>query len=159
MRTRENLPPSIVELNATLSGADGALSRTLEAGSHPGRGGNAGWRDIWDGTGMLIERRDENFTSIEEDISVSGSLAWKPASGTVANLNAMAQLFEGDQKQVSRRFPAGGPEGRRLFLGAHQRDPFWREVCAPDRNRALVRSEEYARAFGPIFTIELKGKF
>jgi hypothetical protein len=69
---------------------EGALNRTLEAGSHPGRGGNAGWRDIWDGTGMLIERRDENFTSIEEDISVSGSLAWKPASGTVANLNAMA---------------------------------------------------------------------
>jgi hypothetical protein len=126
-RIRENLPPSFDELNVTLSGAEGALSRTLEAGSDPGRGGNAAWQDIWDGTGMLIERRDENFTSIEDDISVSGSLAWKPASGTVANLNATAQLFEGDRKQVSRSFPAGGPED--------------------------------ARTFGPIFTIELKGKF
>lgn len=32
-RTRENLPPSSDELNVTLSGAEGALSRTLEAGS------------------------------------------------------------------------------------------------------------------------------
>ena len=46
------------ELNVTLSGAEGALSRTLEAGSDPGRGGYAGWRDIWDATWMLVERRD-----------------------------------------------------------------------------------------------------
>lgn len=117
-RIRENLPPSFDELNVTLSGADGALSWTFEAGSGPGRGANAGWRNIWDGTGVLIERRDEDFTSIEDDVSASGSLAWKPASGTVANLNASGQLFEGNQKQVSKTFPVGGPEGRRVFLGS-----------------------------------------
>lgn len=138
---------------------EGALSRILEAGSDPGRGGNTGWGDIWDGTGMLIERRDGNFTSIEYDISVSGSMASKPASGTVADLNATAQLFEGDQKQASRSFPAGGPEGRRVFLGAHQRDPFLREVCAPDHKGACWCAPRKTRALGPIFTIELKGKF
>ncbi len=117
-RIRENLPPTFDEMNLTLSGADGAISWTFEADSAPGRGANAGWRNIWDGTGALIERRDEDFTSIEDDVSVSGSLAWKPASGTVANLNAKAQLFEGNQKQISKTFAVGGPEGRRLFLGS-----------------------------------------
>ncbi len=41
----------------------------------------------------------------------------------------------------------------------NQRDKFWRETYAPDRNGALVRSEKYARGFGPIFTVELKGTF
>ena len=117
-RIRENLPPTFDEMNVTLSGAEGALSWTFEAGSEPGRGANAGWRNIWDGTGMLIERRDEDFTSIEDNVSVSGSLAWKPASGTVANLNASGELNEGNQKQVSKTFPVGGPDGRRVFFGS-----------------------------------------
>ena len=47
-RIRENLPPTFDEMNVTLSGAEGALSWTFEAGSEPGRGANAGWRNIWD---------------------------------------------------------------------------------------------------------------
>ncbi|MFN7164263.1 MAG: TonB-dependent receptor plug domain-containing protein [Hyphomonas sp.] len=117
-RIRENLPPTFDELQVTLSGAKGAISWTLEGESSPGRGADAGWRNIWDGTGALIERRDEDFTSIQDNVSVAGSVAWKPASGTVANLNAKAQLFEGNQKQISKTFPVGGPEGRRLFLGS-----------------------------------------
>lgn len=117
-RFRENLPPTYDEMNLTLSGADGALSWTFEADSAPGRGADAGWRDIWDGTGVLIERRDEDFTSVEDNVTLSGSMAWKPTSGTVANLNAKGQLYEGNQKQVSTTFPVGGPEGRRYFKGS-----------------------------------------
>ena len=40
-----------------------------------------------------------------------------------------------------------------------QRDKFWRQQYAPDRSGTLVRSEDYSRGFGPIFTFELKGKF
>jgi hypothetical protein len=117
-RIRENLPPSFDEMNLTLSGASGALSWTFEADSSPGRGANAGWRDIWDGTGTLIERRDEDFTSIEDEVTLSGSMAWKPASGTVVNLNASAQVAEANQKQISKTFPVGGPEGSRFFKGS-----------------------------------------
>jgi len=117
-RIRENLPPSYDEVNLTLSGADGALSWTFEADSSPGRGADNGFRDIRDGNGVLIERRDEDFTSIEDEVSLSGSMAWKPASGTVANLNARAQIYEGNQKQISKTFPIAGPEGRRLFIGS-----------------------------------------
>lgn len=114
-RIRENLPPSLDESNITLSGADGAVSWTLEASSDPGRGADAGWRNIYDGGGALIERRDEDFTSVEDNVSAAGSLAWKPASGIVANLNANAAISESDQKQISKTFPAGAVEGRRLF--------------------------------------------
>ncbi len=117
-RIRENLPPAFDELNVTLSGADGPLSWTFEADSAPERGANAGWRDIIDRTGALIERRDEDFTFVADVVAVSGSLAWKPANGSIANLNARAEIAEADQKQVSKTFPVGGPEGRRFFAGS-----------------------------------------
>jgi hypothetical protein len=117
-RIRENLPPSFDDINLTLSGADGALSWTFEADSSPGRGANAGWRDIWDGTGTIIERRDEDMTITEDNVSLSGSLAWKPASGLVANLNANLASEEFDQKQISKTFPVGPPEGRRFFYSS-----------------------------------------
>ena len=118
VKLRENLPPAFDEFNVTLSGAQGDLSWTLEAGSEPERGANAGWRDIFNGAGAVIERRDEDFTFVADNITASGSAAWKPASGIVANLNAKAQVAQADQKQVSKTFPVGGPEGRRFFTGS-----------------------------------------
>lgn len=117
-RFRENLPPVYDDLSVTLSGAEGALSWTFEAETSPGRGADAGWRDIRDGAGLLIERREEDFTSIEDDVSVSGSFAWKPANGLIANLNTSAAIYEGNQKQISETFPVGGPAGRRFFAGS-----------------------------------------
>ncbi|MFN7180260.1 TonB-dependent receptor plug domain-containing protein [Hyphomonas sp.] len=118
MRVREDLPPSFDEFNVSLSGAKDATSWTLEASGNPGRGADAGWRNIWDGTGTLIERRDEDFTSIQDNVSVSGSLSWKPPSGVIANLNAKGQIYEGNQKQISKTFPVGGVEGRRFFTSS-----------------------------------------
>ena len=117
-RIRENLPPSFDEVNLTLSGADGDLSWTFEAGSEPGRGADAGWRDIFNGAGTLIERRDEDLTNIEDNVSLAGSLAWKPPSGIIANLNGNIAISDFDQKQISKTFPVGGTEGRRLFQSA-----------------------------------------
>jgi len=117
-RIRENLPPAFDEFNVTLSGARGDLSWTLEASSEPDRGANAGWRDIFNGAGGLIERRDEDFTFVADEVAVSGSAAWKPANGIVANLNANAGVAGSDHKQVSKTLPAGGPEGRRFFSGS-----------------------------------------
>lgn len=117
-RIRENLPPSFDEFTVTLSGAKGALSWTLEAESQPQRGADAGWRDISDGLGVLVERRDEDFTSVADYALLGGSLAWKPANGTIANANAKAAIFEADQKSIAKTYPVGGPEGRRQFIGS-----------------------------------------
>lgn len=117
-RIREDLPPSFDEFNISLSGAKDALGWTLEASGNPGRGADAGWRNIFDGNGTLTERRDEDFTSVQDNVSLSGSLSWKPPSGVIANLNAKGQVFQADEKQVSKTFPVGGPEGRRVFRGS-----------------------------------------
>jgi len=117
-RLRDGLAPSFDEMNLILSGASGALSWSFEADSSPGRGGAAGWRVIRDGSAVLIERRHENAASTEDEVSLSGSLAWTPASGMAANLNASVRVAEEDETQISRTFPVGGPEGRRFFRGS-----------------------------------------
>lgn len=117
-RIRENLPPSFDEFNLSVSGAKEALSWSLEASGQPGRGADAGWRNIRDGSGTLIERRDEDFTSVEDNVTLSGSVSWKPPSGVIANLNAKGQIFQADQKQISKTFPVGGEEGRRFFVSS-----------------------------------------
>lgn len=115
IRLRENLPPSLNEGTLTLAGAKGALSWSLEADSAPQRAGDAGWRLIQDGEGNLLEQRNEDFTRVTDVVSLSGSLGWKPASGEIANLNAKVGIWEVNGKQISKTYPLGGVEGRRLF--------------------------------------------
>ena len=112
---RENLKPYFHEGVVTLSGGRRALSWSLEASSLPERGANAGWETLSDGAGVPVERRKEDFTWIANNVSVSGSLAWTPPSGVVANLNGTVGRFEGNGKEVSKKFPSDGPEGRRFF--------------------------------------------
>lgn len=118
IRLRENLPPSLNEGTLTLAGSKGPLSWSLEGRSAPQRGANAGWRLILDGQGNLLEQRREDFTRVTDDVSLAGSLSWKPASGDIANLNAKVGVWEMDSKQISKTYPFGGVEGRRLFQGA-----------------------------------------
>lgn len=115
IRLRENLPPSLNEGTLTLSGGKGAVSWTFEADSAPQRAADAGWRLIQDGQGNLLEQRREDFTRVTDNVSVSGSLAWKPLSGQIANLNAKVGVWEMDGKQISKTYPLGSVEGRRLF--------------------------------------------
>ncbi|MFN4185393.1 MAG: TonB-dependent receptor plug domain-containing protein, partial [Hyphomonas sp.] len=115
IRLRENLPPSLNEGTLTVAGAKGALSWSLEADSAPQRAGDAGWRLIEDGQGNLLEQRNEDFTRVTDVVSLSGSLGWKPASGEIANLNAKIGVWEMDGKQISKTYPLGASEGRRLF--------------------------------------------
>lgn len=116
-RVRENLTPYFHEGALTLSGGRQALSWSLEASSLPERGANSGWETITDGSGLVIERRDENYKRIADNASVSGSVAWKPPSGVVANLNGRVGIYQSDEKEASKTYVAGGPEGRRLYLG------------------------------------------
>ncbi|MCA8903204.1 MAG: TonB-dependent receptor plug domain-containing protein [Hyphomonas sp.] len=114
-RFRENLPPYYHEGEVTASGGKGALTWTFEASSRPERGANGGFETITDGAGVITEKRKEGFTHVADNASISGSVAWKPASGVVGNLNAKAGIYQADNKEVSRTFPVGGPEGRRFF--------------------------------------------
>lgn len=114
-RVRENLPPWYDRFNLSLSGAKGALNWTLEAKSEPERSASGGPERLRDPAGDLLERRNDDFTRISAVPSLAGSLNWTPANGHIANLNAKYGLYQQDVKEVSKRFPAAGPEARRLF--------------------------------------------
>ncbi|MEZ5999380.1 TonB-dependent receptor plug domain-containing protein [Hyphomonas sp.] len=115
-RIREGITPYFHEAVVTLSGGDESLSWSVEANSLPRRSAHAGWETITTPEGALLERRKEDLTNISDNVSVSGSLAWKPPSGVVANLNGRVGIYQFDRKETSKTFPVGEPEGRRLFL-------------------------------------------
>lgn len=114
-RFRDNLPPYYNQVNLSFSGGRGPLDWSFELDSAPERGGTNGPEYITNGSGALIETRHEDANHIAENVSVSGSLAWKPASGAIGNLNASAGVFEPNFKEVSKTYPVNGTEGRRLF--------------------------------------------
>ncbi|MEX1250653.1 MAG: hypothetical protein WEA77_05590 [Hyphomonas sp.] len=107
-----------MKARVTLAGTQGAVSWTLEADSAPQRNGDAGWRLIEDGQSNLLEQREEDFTRVIEDVSLSGSLSWKPVTGQIANLNGKVGVWEMDSKQVGKTYPLGASQGRRLFQSA-----------------------------------------
>nr|WP_321360673.1 hypothetical protein [uncultured Hyphomonas sp.] len=115
-RIRENITPYFHEAVVTLSGGDERLSWSVEASSEPQRGAHAGWESITTADGALLERRDEDLTNISDNASLSGSLAYTSPGGVVANLNGQVGIYQFDLKEISKTFPVGGPEGRRLFL-------------------------------------------
>ena len=118
VRSRENLRPTYNDFGVTVSGQKGALSWALEAESDPERGASAGPERVTDGAGNVIETRKEDFTHDAEAGSITGSLAWNPAGGSVANLSAKFAAFQPDDKEVSKFFQTVGPIGRRLFQGS-----------------------------------------
>ena len=115
-RIRENLTPYFHEGVVALSGGNERLNWSVEASSLPERGAHAGWENITTSDGTLLERRKEDVTNIADNASVSGSLSWTPPSGVVANVNGSVGIYQFDRKEISKTFPVGGLEGRRLFL-------------------------------------------
>lgn len=117
---REDLPPSVNELTLTLSGGKGDVSWSFEAESGPGRSAHAGWRTLRDAQGTLLEQRNEDYTSVSDSYALAGSLAWRPASGKIANLNARVEKDDRGTKLISKTYPLNGEEGRRLLTTSAQ---------------------------------------
>ena len=114
-RWRDDFQPSLGVANLALSGRSGDVSWSVEADNAPERRGNQGFRDVTDGTGNPLELRQEKFTFYVDTTSLSGSMAWKPPGGMVANLNGKAATYRQEIKDRAQVFPVAGPEGRRLF--------------------------------------------
>lgn len=114
-RWRDDFQPSLGVANLALSGRSGDVSWSVEADNAPERRGNQGFRNVTDGTGNPLELRQEKFTFYVDTTSLSGSMAWKPPGGMVANLNGKAATYRQEIKDRAQVFPVAGPEGRRLF--------------------------------------------
>ena len=107
-RFRENLPPAFEWLELSVNGQNGTLGWTLGLETEPGRGTSTGRENITDGSGNLLEYREESFTFISDFVGLNGSLNWKPTNGHIANLNAEYNLFEPDEREESSRFRPDG---------------------------------------------------
>lgn len=114
-RWRDDFKPSLGVANLSLSGGRGAVSWTLQADNSPMRRGNQGFRSVFDAAGNRTERREEKFTFYVDNTSLSGSLAFRPASGLSANLNGRMSVFEETVRDRGKVFPVSGVEGRRIF--------------------------------------------
>lgn len=133
-RFREDLPPYFDNFSVSLNGSRGALNWTFEVESDPERGANAGEERVFNAAGDLTEVRDDDFNFIADIPKVSGSLAWKPANGHIANVNGSYQLFQAEVKEISQRFPLGGSEVQRRFTRAEDE---WNGELGGDYELAL----------------------
>jgi len=158
-RYREDLTPFFDRFSLSLTGQKNALSWTLGLDSEPGRGADAGRGNITDATGTLTEYREEEFAFKGTDVTATGSLAWTPTNGHIANLNAEYGIFEANERETSNRFdPDGTLMRQRLFQ--FSRDSWGSEISGdyelglgPGRLKfiALQRNEHIpnrARVFG-----------
>lgn len=115
-RYRENLPPAYTWLEMAVNGERGDFAWNVGLETEPGRGANAGRADFTDANETLLEYHIEDSTNVREYVKVNGGLSWKPASGTIANLNAEYAIFEFDQRETSNRFRADDTEFSRLIF-------------------------------------------
>ena len=115
-RVREVVRPYFGEGEISATGKSGNLEWTLGFEGNEGRGGAKGFENVLDASGTLTERRVEKFNFIGKGGTLSGSLAWTPDSGAIANFNASYTSWQPDIKEVSIRTPQdGGPQIDRVF--------------------------------------------
>lgn len=107
-RYREHLEAGVRWGEVSVNGQNGNLGWSLALEAQPGRGGAAGRENIFDGAGNLIEFRTERAKFLSEYTSLSGSLAWTPSNGHIANLNVEYAIAEPSEIETSSHFSPDG---------------------------------------------------
>ncbi|NQY95858.1 MAG: TonB-dependent receptor plug domain-containing protein [Henriciella sp.] len=109
-RYRENLPPAYRWGDITINGQNGALAWSLGLDAEPARGSASGRENVFDGSGNLIQFREEDARFIGEGTGINGGLSWTPQNGHIANFNAEYNVWEPDELVTSKFFdPDGTP--------------------------------------------------
>lgn len=99
-------PARITNGQLSLSGSQGEVDYTFSLVNDSQVNGNAGPEVVTDGSGTVIDFREERLDLIIEQPKVSIGLKHRSDAGAVANLNAAYQIFHLDADEISRRsFP------------------------------------------------------
>lgn len=112
---RQDLEPSLLNGEISISSKFGALDWTLSFEHENPKRGNRGLEDVFDGAGNLIERREEDARFDNEVPDLSLALTWTPENGNIANFNASYQQFNFSIRERGLRMPIGGVDNFRLF--------------------------------------------
>ena len=112
---RKRLEPNFGQGEISISGTRGTLDWNLGFELENFRNGGRGIENVFDGSGTLIETRDEENQPAGNVPSLSGSLAWKPNNGHIGNLNFEFGLFDFRFTELGFRMPLDGVDSVRFF--------------------------------------------
>ena len=111
----KRLPPRMTNGHASVSGSSGKFDWTLGFVNESGVNGNAGPEVVTDGSGAVIDLRDERLDVFVEQPKVSLGLKRRSDNGAVANLNASYQIYHLDAEELSDRFFPFGIDHHRHY--------------------------------------------
>jgi hypothetical protein len=113
--------PLLTNGQASITGSTGNLDYTFSFINNSSASGNHGPGIITDGTGVVIERREEDFQGIVEQPKIGLGLKYKSDAGTVANLNAAYQITNAPYDSISlRHAPTLVDRDRRIHQQSHE---------------------------------------
>ncbi len=100
---RDRIELNWLEFNASLSGRSGDRSWTIGLQNEPRRLGNWGLENVFNGDGILTERRDELSTYNFDQPIITGAINWQKQSGDTANLSLSYEEQTRDFDEYSTR--------------------------------------------------------
>ena len=106
VRFRERLEPRYNEAEASLSGSLGDLDWTVGIDADGNRFGNKGPEFVSDGTGALVQVRNEELQGQFERVEGNVNLTWSPPGEQEANFNASYAIFNFNERLVGDRINA-----------------------------------------------------
>ncbi|MEO0956777.1 MAG: TonB-dependent receptor plug domain-containing protein [Pseudomonadota bacterium] len=99
----------------TAAGKTGDWEWAISLGNDPFVGLGFGPEIVLDGTGNVIDTRDETVVFLNERPNFSGNLVWKGKNGHIANINGQISYRDFQIEEISNRFPVDGADNVRLF--------------------------------------------
>lgn len=118
----ERLPPRITNGNLSVAGTAGDVDFTLGFQNQSRVNGNAGPEIVTDGSGAVIDRRDERLDIFTEQPKLSLGLKHRSDGGAIANLNGSYQIYHLDADEWSTR---NGPVLPVSFRRFHEQEREW----------------------------------
>ena len=107
--------PNMTNGEISVSGSAGSIDYTIGLTNESRVNGNAGPEIVTDGSGAIIDRRDERLDIVVEQPRLSLGLKHKGNNGNLANLNASYQIYHFDGDEISLRSGPGQPDRDRRF--------------------------------------------
>lgn len=127
--------PRVTNAQASISGALGEIDWTIGFINDSFVNGNAGPEVVTDGSGAVIDLREERLDLVGEQPKLSLGLKRESAGGAISNLNASYQIYHLDADELSVRSFPGQVDRTRFF---HEQEREWNYELGGDHEFGLI---------------------